>query len=155
HEGSGMNLIFLCAGMGKRLAPYTTVRPKCLMDVEGSTLLERHLVHAERLGAERITVVVGHLSDMIEAVIERLRTRAPVRTIYNAEYRQGSIISLKTGLDGIDDDLIFMDTDVLYHPDVLGRLFRTSQASCLLVDGTAHESGEEMMVGVRGGRAHV
>jgi choline kinase len=150
-----MNVIFLCAGVGKRLAPYTEVRPKCLMDVDGYTLLERHLVHAERLRASRITIVVGHLKEMIEAEIQRIRPSTPIRTIYNTRYREGSIISLQTGLSGIDDDLIFMDTDVLYHPDVLGRLYESKNASCLLVDGTAHESGEEMMVGVKRGRAHV
>lgn len=150
-----MNVILLSAGVGKRLAPYTEVRPKCLMDVGGVTLLERHLVHCERNGAARITVVVGHLREMIEQEIARVDCSTPVRTVMNEAYRQGSIVSLGTGLEGIDDDVIFMDTDVLYHPLVLSRLFESRNRSCLLIDSTAEESGEEMMVGVTGDRACV
>ena len=150
-----MHVILLAAGVGKRLAPYTEVRPKCLMDVQQHTLLERHLVHCTRNGADRMTVVVGHLSEMIEAELAKLKPTVKLETKMNANYRQGSIVSLRVGLEGVDDDIIFMDTDVLYHPQVLGRLFRTKNRSCLLIDATSEESGEEMVVGVRGGRAHV
>lgn len=145
-----MHVILLSAGVGKRLAPYTEARPKCLMDVQGLTLLERHVVHATRLGADQITVVVGHLSEMIHAELARLAPKVPLRTVQNDRYRLGSIVSLRCGLEGVDDDVIFMDTDVLYHPDVLGRLFRSAHRSCLLVDATGQETGEEMMVGVKG-----
>jgi choline kinase len=150
-----MNVILLCAGVGKRLAPYTELRPKCLMDVQDISLLERHLVYAERNRASRITVVVGHLHEMIEAEIARLDPRTPIRVVVNPDYRQGSIVSLRCGLEGIDDDVIFMDTDVLYHPHVLTRLYQSKNSSCLLIDGTSEESGEEMMVGALQGRAHV
>jgi choline kinase len=152
-----MNVILLSAGVGKRLAPYTEIRPKCLMDVQGITLLERHLVHCARNGADRITVVVGHLSEMIEAEIARvaptLSPKVEVRTVMNERYRLGSIVSLQRGLEKVDDDVIFMDTDVLYDPRVLERLFGSKNESCLLIDATSKESGEEMMVGANGGRA--
>jgi choline kinase len=150
-----MNVILLAAGVGKRLAPYTEVRPKCLMDVQGITLLERHLVHCMRNGADKITVVVGHLSEMIERELARVAPKVDLNVVYNDRYRMGSIVSLQRGLDGVDDDVIFMDTDVLYHPNVLGRLFGTKHESCLLIDATSDESGEEMMVGVKNGRAQV
>jgi choline kinase len=150
-----MHVILLSAGVGKRLAPYTEVRPKCLMDVQGHTLLERHLVHCARNGADQMTVVVGHLSEMIEQEIARLKPALPPRIMMNSNYRQGSIVSLSVGLTGVDDDVIFMDTDVLYDTQVLARLFKTKNRSCLLIDATSKESGEEMTVGARDGRAHV
>lgn len=152
-----MKVILLSAGVGKRLAPHTEVRPKCLMEVQGVTLLERHLVHARGNRASDVSVVVGHLSEMVEREIARVRPGLPVRTVLNPEYRKGSIVSLRCGLRaaGDGDDVIFMDTDVLYHPQVLARLFRTRHVSSVLVDATAKETGEEMMVGVRGDRAAV
>lgn len=150
-----MQVILLCAGVGKRLAPYTEARPKCLMEVGERTLLERHLIHVRRLGARGVTVVVGHLREQVEAELSRLAPSLPVDAAFNPEYRQGSIVSLRTGLAGVDDDLIFMDTDVLYHPEVLGRLFGSAHPCCALIDGTSVESGEEMMIGVREGSARV
>lgn len=150
-----MHVILLSAGVGKRLAPYTEERPKCLMDVQGHTLLERHLVHCTRNKADRVTVVLGHLSEMIEAEIARLKPSVPLKTTLNSNYRQGSIVSLLVGLKDVDDDVIFMDTDVIYDPRVLGRLFETKHRSCLLIDATSKETGEEMTVGTKSGRAHV
>lgn len=150
-----MHVILLSAGVGKRLAPYTESRPKCLMEVDGHTLLERHLLLAERNRADKITVVVGHLSEMIEAELKKLSPRTPLTVRMNANYRQGSIVSLRVGLEGVDDDVIFMDTDVIYHPDVLARLYNSKNRSCLLIDATSEESGEEMTVGASEGRARV
>lgn len=148
-----MKIILLAAGVGKRLAPYTEARPKCLMEVGGVTLLERHLVHFERLRADSVTVVVGHVFEAIEREIARVAPHVAVRIVKNDDYKRGSILSLKKGLDGIEDDVIFMDADVVYHPDVLGRLFNSAHPSAVLIDASASETGEEMMIGVRGGRA--
>lgn len=150
-----MHVVLLAAGLGMRLRPYTEVRPKCMMEVGGITLLERHTRLLVRQGASRLTVVVGHLAEMIEVELARVKPALPFNTLPNPVYTQGSILSLQVGLERVDDDLVFMDADVLYHPDVLGRLFRTQRASCLLVDASATESGEEMMVGLKGGRAQV
>jgi choline kinase len=46
-----------------------------------------------------------------------------------------------------------MDADVLYHRDVMTRLIESSHDNCFLIDRLAEESGEEMMVCIRDGRA--
>ena len=43
-----------------------------------------------------------------------------------------------------------MDADVLYHPDVMRRLVDAPFDSGFLLDESASETGEEMMLGVRG-----
>jgi choline kinase len=121
--------------------------------VAGVTLLERHLRLGLRFGAARIVVVVGHLGRLIEAEVARVAPGQPVQCVWNRAYRSGSIVSLQRGLRAVERDLIVMDADVLYDPAVLRRLFETAQPSCVLVDTTSQERGEEMMVGVRQGRA--
>jgi len=149
-----MHVVLLCAGVGRRLAPYTEVRPKCLFEVQGVTLLERHLLHCQRLGARTITIVTGHLAPMLEEEVARLSPRTPVTFVLNERYEEGSIVSLQRGLaTPIEGDVVFMDTDVLYHPSVLGKLFQSRHRSCVLVDATSEETGEEMMIGIRDGRA--
>ncbi len=150
-----MHAVVLCAGLGKRLAPYTEARPKCLFEVHGTTLLERHVAHLRSLGVSAITVVTGHLEDMVRAEAARVAPAGLVRIVRNEAYRRGSIVSLARGLEGVVDDVVFMDADVLYHPDVLGRLLRSSHRSSVLVDTGSTESGEEMMIGVRDGRARM
>ncbi len=150
-----MIVIILAAGVGKRLAPYSTERPKCLMEVGNHTLLERHLVLAQRFGAERAVIVDGNLHEMIHDTVEHLQVGMPVDFVHNENFRKGSITSLSLGLERADDDIIFMDADVLYHPDIYKRLFTTSHACALLLDASSEETGEEMMIGVKNNRAVV
>ncbi|MFT3774889.1 MAG: hypothetical protein QM820_56800 [Minicystis sp.] len=46
-----------------------------------------------------------------------------------------------------------MDADVLYPAALLRRLVTSAHENCVLLDGRSEETGEEMMVGVREGRA--
>ncbi len=144
--------VIMAAGVGKRLRPFTERHPKSLLEVGGRTLLERHLEVLESGGVERTTIVVGHFGDQIRA---RLGTRfgtMPVRYVENPRYTRGSVLSMHAGLDGLQRSAVFMDADVLYHPEILRRLLRTDSPGCFLLDPTASETGEEMMVGVQDGR---
>ena len=63
---SGMRAIIVAAGMGKRLAPYTDDRPKCLVDINGKTLLERQLQSYRAAGVTDIAVVRGYRAEQID-----------------------------------------------------------------------------------------
>lgn len=54
-----MRAVILAAGRGSRLGQYTEDRPKCLIEVGGRTLLERHL-DALAGGVEEIAIVTGY-----------------------------------------------------------------------------------------------
>ena len=44
--------IIVAAGMGRRLAPHTDDRPKCLVEVNGRSILERQLDAYRAAGIE-------------------------------------------------------------------------------------------------------
>ena len=148
-----MKVVLLAAGVGQRLAPLTDERPKCLLEVNGRTILARHLAALEGLGLRDVTIVIGHLGSMIRDAVASAAPSVGVRLVQNERYREGSIVSLLTGLEAVgdDDDVIAMDADVVYHRDVLGRLVGGG-GSRALVDPRGDETGEEMMIGVRGAR---
>lgn len=146
-------VVILAAGVGKRLGAGD--HPKCLLEVGGRTLLDRHLEHLAALGVPRVTVVTGHLAEQIEDAAARRPGGLEVRCVPNPRYREGSVVSLLTGLRAVTDDarrFAWMDADVIYHPEVLRRLFADSSELTFLLDSTAESSGEEMMLGVTGGR---
>ena len=45
-----------------------------------------------------------------------------------------------------------MDADVLYPAALMKRLVDSKHVNCVLLDDSSEETGEEMMLGVRGGR---
>ena len=67
-----MKAIILAAGEGKRLRPYTDDRPKCMVDVCGSSLIERQLSVLNSEGVSDITIVGGYKSHMLRPYSDNL-----------------------------------------------------------------------------------
>ena len=55
-----MQAIILAAGMGKRLQELTQNNTKCMVKVNGTTLIDRMLHQIEALSLNRIIIVVGY-----------------------------------------------------------------------------------------------
>jgi len=64
-----MKAMLLAAGRGERLRPLTETVPKCLVEVRGCSLIERHLAHLRDAGIESVVINLGWLGDQIEARI--------------------------------------------------------------------------------------
>ena len=61
--------MILTAGLGRRMQPLTNKKPKPLLEIGGSTLLERAINLLINHGVEEITVNIHHLADQIEKFI--------------------------------------------------------------------------------------
>ncbi len=59
--------MIMAAGLGKRMMPLTADRPKPLVEVAGTTLLDHVLGHLRGAGVGRIVVNVHYRADQIEA----------------------------------------------------------------------------------------
>jgi choline kinase len=145
-----MRAILLAAGRGRRLGRSA---PKCLINIEGRTLLERHLVNLAESGVDRLTIVTGFEQGMIEDTLSYLRTPLQIELVRNERYVHGSIVSLHVAADRLIEGGLWMDADVLYPAALLRRLVASPHENCILLDAGSEETGEEMMVGVRNGRA--
>lgn len=143
----------LAAGVGKRMHEVTGKLPKCLIYMGGRTLLERHLDYLSRLGVNDIVFVVGHFKEL---VFDAVKGHAPkglnVRFIVNEDYKRGSILSLWCARDELDDDVLIMDADVLYHEELLVRLVESENRNCFLLEDVFEDTGEEMKLFVKGDR---
>ena len=60
-----MKAMILAAGLGTRLRPLTDDRPKALVEVAGSTLLEITLRRLQQFGVREVIVNVHHFADMV------------------------------------------------------------------------------------------
>lgn len=147
-----MKAIILAAGRGERLGDAAAGRPKCLLRFGGKTLLQRHIENLDRLDAGRIIVVTGYRHEQIEAALAQFESRTPVQTVANPDYELGSIVSLHCAGDFLAEgtDTILMDADVLYDPDILGRLFDTRSGNCFLLDRDFEPGDEPVKLCVAG-----
>jgi len=147
-----MKAIILAAGVGKRLWPITQHRPKCLIEIGGKTLLHRYLEVLASLGIQRADIVVGYKQEMIREAVEANACGVRVNFLVNDQFHRGSISSLWIARNALDDDVIVMDADVLFHREILRRLVQSSFPNALLMDDTVKQTGEECMVVVEGDR---
>jgi choline kinase len=140
-----MHAIMLAAGRGMRLSGGSGgLPPKSLLQLGGKSLLRRHLEALRAAGVDKLTLILGYRADDIHAELGTIGADGWVETIFNPRYREGSVVSLWTGRKVLRDrdDILFMDADVLYHPDVLRRLTCSPLRNCLLIDRDL-EPGEE------------
>jgi choline kinase len=147
-----MKAIILAAGIGKRFTEVTHQRPKCLIALQGKTLLERMLTALGTAGVTDAVIVIGYRGAMIEQQIGSLCAGVRVRYVFNAQYEKGAILSLWSARDEFNDDILIMDADVLFPIRLIDRLVRSSHPNCFLLDASAVNTGEEQMLLTRGGR---
>jgi NDP-sugar pyrophosphorylase family protein len=77
--------VVLAGGLGRRLAPYTTILPKPLMPLGDRSILEVTIDRLVQAGISDITLCVGYLAHLIEAVLEGSGLKAACRYVREDE----------------------------------------------------------------------
>jgi len=147
-----MKAIILAAGVGKRFKEVTEHQPKCLIVIQGKTLLARTLVALGVAGVSHAIVVVGYRGEMIKQQIGSTCGGVNISYVNNPQYEKGAILSLLSARKEFNDDILIMDADVLFPVAMIDRLICSPHANCFLLDGSAENTGEEQMLLTRGGR---
>jgi choline kinase len=144
----------LAAGIGDRLGGSADGRPKVLMHFGGESLLARHIAILRDAGLGRLTMVTGHNREMIEDEIDRLDARDFVRTVFNSDFREGSVVSMHVGLAALDPvgPFLFMDGDVLYDRRMIERLVGAGRENRFLLDREFLPGDEPVKLCLRAGR---
>jgi NDP-mannose synthase len=104
--------IIFAGGRGTRLAPYTSVLPKPLMPIGERSILELVINQLADCGIENVTLCVGYLSHLIEAVIGDGATHGVDIQYVREEEALGTAAPLRL-VDGLDETFIAMNGDVL------------------------------------------
>jgi len=144
--------IVLAAGVGRRLHGRSGGLPKCLIEIGGRSLLGRLLDGLAAAGVSDALIVTGFGDEPLRAAIGAGPPGLRVRYVFNPRYEEGAILSLWAARAALDGPVLVMDADVLCPSSLIGRLVRSPQRNCFLLDGSVESTGEEQMLLVRGGR---
>lgn len=131
-----MQAIILAAGMGKRLKELTSNATKCMVEVNGVTMIERTLGHLEKLGLKRIIFVVGYEGQKLKEYVESLHISTPLEFIDNeVYYKTNNIYSLYLAKEKlVEDDTLLLESDLVYEEAVIRKLVEHPYPSLTLVD---------------------
>lgn len=146
-----LNALILAAGRGRRLLPYTSERPKCLLPVGRCTILEHQLERLWGAGVERVTIVAGFGAEAVRRRVEG-SSPLPVRVVYNPFFAiSDNLVSLWSARSEIGGDVLLLNGDNVFHPHVLQPLLDRDPGSfTLLVHRKAAYDEDDMKVELRG-----
>ena len=90
-----MQGLILAAGMGKRLKELTQNNTKCMVKVNGQTLIERALTQLDKFNLSRIVLVVGYEGQKLINYVSTLNIKTPIEFVDNPIYdKTNNIYSL-------------------------------------------------------------
>ena len=122
-----MQLIILAAGMGTRLMPITKDLPKCLVPINGKSILQWQINIARSIGIDNIVVITGFQNEAINL--------PEITTVHNHEFASSNMVySLFCAEEIMETEFIVSYGDILYSPDVLEKLIESKQPISVVVD---------------------
>jgi choline kinase len=122
-----MKAIILAAGEGTRLRPYTLDRPKCLLEIDGITLLESQLAVLRSRGVDEIVLVGGYRAEMLEGKATRLRI--------NPRYAETNMVTtLFCAEEELNGEVIVSYGDIVYAGEILDSLLASPAEISVTID---------------------
>ena len=148
-----MKAIILSAGQGSRLGHLVDNQPKCLIDFNGRTLLDRQLDTLEANGVHEAVVVTGFHDELVNDAIAR-RTGGPkVRTVFNPFYKvadnTGSLFMAREELTG---DCLVWNGDTLVSRSLMARVVGNDRAGISVTIDRKESYDDDMKVVEESGR---
>ncbi len=146
--------LILSAGQGRRLLPFTADRPKCLIELDGRTVLERQIDNLRAAGINHITVVTGYGAALVEQVLERRYGAGTIHTLFNPFFEVAdNLASCWMARQAMVDTFIILNGDTLFDLPVLQRLLEAPpRPITLAIDCKAIYDADDMKVCVEGDR---
>lgn len=131
-----MQAIILAAGMGRRLKELTQNNTKCMVKVNGVTLIERLLGQLEKQELSRIVIVVGYEGKKLMDYIATLNVKTPVVYVENNIYNKtNNIYSLALAKDYLcEEDTLLFESDLIFEDAVIDAIVSDPRPSLALVD---------------------
>lgn len=131
-----MQAIILAAGMGSRLKELTKNNTKCMVKVNGVTLIDRMLHQIERNKIDRIIIVVGYKGELLKDYINSLDIKIPITFVENPIYNKtNNIYSLYLARNYLtEDDTLLFESDLIFEDNLITMLIEDKRPTLALVD---------------------
>ncbi|MCY1521971.1 Histidinol-phosphate aminotransferase [compost metagenome] len=127
--------MILAAGMGKRLGELTKHNTKCMIEVNGVTLINRLLNQLDKQNLERIVIVTGYEEKNLKEHIAEIDIQTPIIYVYNKDYdKTNNIYSLYLASDFLaEKDTILFESDLIFEDTILSKIIESEYKNIVLV----------------------
>jgi histidinol-phosphate/aromatic aminotransferase/cobyric acid decarboxylase-like protein/choline kinase len=132
-----MKAIILAAGYGRRMQPLTNNRHKTLLPIAGSTILHRIMESLDDNGVHDVCIVTGYRDEELRSYVREHFGHLHVEFVHNPQYATtNNVFSMSLALDAIDisDDILLIESDLIFDPAVLAQLIASPHPNAALLD---------------------
>ena len=113
-----MKAIILAAGTGSRLKKLTKFIPKCLVEINGKSLLQSQIDNFKSKKINKIIIIGGHKSRKLKKFNKKI--------IINKDYKKTNMLwSLFKAEKEMNEDLIVSYGDIAYSKFTLNKLLKS------------------------------
>ena len=115
-----MKAIILAAGRGSRMCSLTTDKPKCLVELDGKSLLQWQLEALRGGGVEEIGLVRGYLADKLSI--------PGIKYFLNSLWaKTNMVMSLVCAKEWLQSDICIISySDIVYSADTVAQLYEAT-----------------------------
>lgn len=139
------DVIILCAGRGRRMGELTKDVPKCLLEINGKTILGHQLDAFAGVGVKNVTLVVGYKAELV--IKEAEKSGLSINSVYNQNFAtSNTLASLYLARKSLEKGSWLANGDVLMSFQALSSFGRQLDMLGLV----RHQCGDEevkVMVG--------
>ena len=126
-DNRNIKVILLVAGEGKRLRPYTLDKPKCMVEIDGVSLIDRQLAVLKSEGLENIVMIGGYKIEMLK--------QYGIKLINNPRYYETNMLwTLFCAEDELEGDVIVSYGDIVYSREILKSLLKSTADIAVTID---------------------
>lgn len=132
-----MQAVILAAGMGRRLGELTQENTKCMVKVNGVTLIDRLLSQLSSIGSlERVIIVIGYNGEKLKQHIGNQYNGLKIEYIENPIYdKTNNIYSLSLANKELqEDDTLLIESDLIIEDSLINTIIENPYPNLALVD---------------------
>lgn len=131
-----MKAVILAAGVGSRLLPKTEEIPKCLLEIDGKPIIQHQLEALRHNNITKVVVVVGDRGEQVEEFLSKAQfSDLEFEVIRNKDFRDtNSSYSLWLARESLKEGFVYLNSDLVFHPQILEKLLEDASQSSIIVD---------------------
>jgi HAD superfamily hydrolase (TIGR01450 family) len=127
-----MKVVILAAGIGSRLRPLTDKKPKGMVKVNGTPIIEHQIKGYLHAGIKEkdIFIVVGYKPEFITDYLQK--NYPEINVINNDVYdKTNNMYSLNMALVNINTDIVISNGDCVYDYDIMKDFINFNAPNCI------------------------
>jgi histidinol-phosphate/aromatic aminotransferase/cobyric acid decarboxylase-like protein/choline kinase len=131
-----MQALILAAGTGSRLGKHTKENTKCMLEINGETLITQALEKLNNVGITKLILVVGYKKENLMEHVGTQYKNIAIEYVENPIYdTTNNIYSLYLAKDKLaEDDTILLESDLLFEEKIIANLINDERPSLAVVD---------------------